>query len=85
MTTLPSSDLPLPSAATAPSDTVVEFLRALAAYDVDAALDLVADDLVYSNVSLPTIYGKDSGSTAASSWVPTGRSRCGATPSTGST
>ncbi len=55
MTTLPSPDLPLASSATAPADTVVEFLRALAAYDVDAALDLVADDLVYANVSLPTI------------------------------
>src|ERR1700735_5113051 len=58
MTTLPSPDLPLSSSATAPADTVIEFLRALAAYDVDAALDLVADDLVYSNVSLPTIYGQ---------------------------
>ena len=31
----------------------------MARYDVDAALELVADDLVYANVSLPTLYGKD--------------------------
>ncbi len=73
MTTLPSPDLPLPSAATAPADTVVEFLRALAAYDVDAALDLVADDLVYSNVSLPTIYGKDRLESIARPWLRPGR------------
>ena len=42
-----------------PVDIVVAFLRALARYDVDAALELVADDLVYANVSLPTLYGKD--------------------------
>ena len=37
----------------------MRFLRALAAFDVDAALDLVDEDLVYINVSLPTIYGRD--------------------------
>ena len=73
MTTVPSPDLPLPSAATAPGDTVVEFLRALAAYDVDAALDLVADNLVYSNVSLPTIYGKDRLESIARPWLRPGR------------
>ena len=69
MTTLPSPDLPLASSATAPADTVVEFLRALAAYDVDAALDLVADDLVYANVSLPTIYGRDRLERIARPWL----------------
>ena len=59
MTTLPSPDRSLSSSATAPADTVVEFLRALAAYDLDAALDLVTDDLVYTNVSLPTLYGRE--------------------------
>jgi limonene-1,2-epoxide hydrolase len=73
MTTLPSPDLPLSSSATAPADTVVEFLRALAAYDIDAALDLVADDLVYSNVSLPTIYGKDRLESIARPWLRPGR------------
>jgi limonene-1,2-epoxide hydrolase len=58
MTTLPDPELSL-TTTDAPADTVVEFLRALTAYDVDAALDLVSDDLVYANVSLPTIYGRD--------------------------
>jgi limonene-1,2-epoxide hydrolase len=78
MTTLPSPeppspDLPLSSSATAPADTVVEFLRALAAYDVDAALDLVADDLVYANVSLPTIYGRERLEGIARPWLRPGR------------
>ena len=42
-----------------PADLVVRFLRAWAHDDVDGALDLVTDDLVYANVSLPTIYGRD--------------------------
>jgi len=41
-----------------PADVVVDFLRALASYDVDAAMELVADDLVYANVTLPTLYGR---------------------------
>ena len=57
MTTLPSPEPPAAHPAAEPADVVVRFLRALAAFDVDAALDLVADDLVYANVSLPTIYG----------------------------
>jgi limonene-1,2-epoxide hydrolase len=52
---------------------VVEFLRALAAYDVDGALDLVAEDLVYSNVSLPTIYGRDRLERIARPWLRPGR------------
>lgn len=43
----------------APAVIVVDFLRALAAYDVDSALELVDDDLVYANVTLPTLYGKE--------------------------
>ena len=73
MTTLPSSDLPLSSQATAPADTVVEFLRALAAYDVDAALDLVADDIEYINVSLPPIHGRDRIERIARPWLRPGR------------
>jgi limonene-1,2-epoxide hydrolase len=61
------------STATESIDVVVEFLRALAAYDVDAALDLVADDLVYSNVSLPTIHGRDRLERIARPWLRPGR------------
>jgi limonene-1,2-epoxide hydrolase len=39
-------------------EVVVDFLLALADYDLDAALDLVADDLEYINVSLPTVHGR---------------------------
>jgi limonene-1,2-epoxide hydrolase len=39
-------------------EVVVDFLLALADYDLDAALDLVTDDLEYINVSLPTIHGR---------------------------
>jgi limonene-1,2-epoxide hydrolase len=42
-----------------PADVVVAFLDAFARSDLDAALDLVADDLAYTNVSLPTVHGKD--------------------------
>ena len=38
--------------------TVVAFLTALAASDVDGAGALLADDVVYSNVGLPTIRGR---------------------------
>lgn len=48
-----------PAPTSAPADVVVAFLRALAAFDIDGALVLVQDDLVYTNVSLPTIYGRD--------------------------
>jgi len=42
-----------------PAEVVVAFLHALAAFDIDGALALVHDDLVYTNVSLPTIHGRD--------------------------
>ncbi len=75
MTTLPTPEPePTPtSTATESADVVVEFLRALAAYDLDAALDLVADDLVYSNVSLPTIHGRDRLERIARPWLRPGR------------
>jgi limonene-1,2-epoxide hydrolase len=73
MTTLPSPEPQPTSIAIESADVVVEFLRALAAYDVDAALDLVADDLVYSNVSLPTIYGRDRLERIARPWLRPGR------------
>lgn len=75
MTTLPTPE-PAPSStstAAESADVVVEFLRALAAYDLDAALDLVADDLVYSNVSLPTIHGRDRLERIARPWLRPGR------------
>jgi limonene-1,2-epoxide hydrolase len=40
------------------SDIVTAILGALQDGDVDAVIDLVAEDIVYSNVSLPTIRGK---------------------------
>ncbi len=42
-----------------PEETVTHFLTAMQQGDVDAAIALVDDDIVYSNVSLPTIRGKD--------------------------
>jgi limonene-1,2-epoxide hydrolase len=41
-----------------PEEVVIDFLLALAHNDLDAALDLVTEDLEYSNVSLPTIHGR---------------------------
>jgi limonene-1,2-epoxide hydrolase len=48
-----------PAATAAPADVVVSFLEAWARFDVDAALDLVTEDLEYINVSLPTIHGRE--------------------------
>jgi limonene-1,2-epoxide hydrolase len=39
--------------------TVEKFLNALAEEDFDAVEAALADDLVYQNVGLPTIYGRD--------------------------
>lgn len=41
-----------------PIDVVQRFLGALAEGDTEIAVSLVADELVYANVSLPTISGK---------------------------
>jgi limonene-1,2-epoxide hydrolase len=41
-----------------PAHVVTAFLEALAVADTETAVDLVADDLIYENVSLPTIRGK---------------------------
>ena len=51
-----------------PTDVVRRFLDALARGDVEQAVSLVDDDLVYSNVSLPTIRGKDRFAKAAASY-----------------
>ncbi len=47
------------SAAPDPAAVVTDFLHALERFDLDAALDLVDDDLVYVNVTLPTLRGRD--------------------------
>src|ERR1700758_5540304 len=48
-------------AATAkPADVVRAFLLALEAGELDAALGLLAEDVVYTNVSLPTIRSRAS-------------------------
>ena len=54
---MPSTDMS-DTATDGPARVVRRFLEALAAADVDTAVDLVADDIVYQNVSLPTIHGK---------------------------
>jgi limonene-1,2-epoxide hydrolase len=73
MTTPPSPESPVSQPAADPAEVVLRFLRALAAFDVDAALDLVADDLVYTNVSLPTIRGRDRLERIARPWLRPGR------------
>lgn len=60
---MPHGLLPIAAADAAPGLTdpqaVVEaFLAALMASDLEAALELVDDDLVYVNVGLPTIHGR---------------------------
>jgi limonene-1,2-epoxide hydrolase len=47
------------SASPDPATVVTGFLRALTEYDLDAALEVVTEDLAYINVSLPTIHGRD--------------------------
>jgi limonene-1,2-epoxide hydrolase len=47
------------SAKAAPADVVVEFLEAWGRWDIDRVLELVTEDLEYTNVSLPTIRGRD--------------------------
>ncbi len=44
--------------AASPADTVRDFLLALQAGDLDRALSRVHEDVVYTNVSLPTVYGR---------------------------
>jgi limonene-1,2-epoxide hydrolase len=45
-------------AATQPAEVVQSFLLALQAGELDRALALLAEDVVYTNVSLPTIRGR---------------------------
>jgi limonene-1,2-epoxide hydrolase len=48
-----------PQAGSAPSLVVERFLELLRAADVDAAVELLATEVVYSNVGLPTIHGRE--------------------------
>ncbi|HEY1831239.1 MAG TPA: limonene-1,2-epoxide hydrolase family protein [Acidimicrobiales bacterium] len=48
-----------------PVEVVTRFLDAMQDGDVETVIELVADDIVYSNVSLPTIRGKERFSRAA--------------------
>lgn len=54
----PAGQRTVERAATTSADTVRRFLQALADGDVDTVLALVDDDIVYENVSLPTIRGR---------------------------
>jgi limonene-1,2-epoxide hydrolase len=51
-----------------PEEIVTDFLNAMEEGDVEAAIALVADEIVYTNVSLPTIRGKDRFGRAARSY-----------------
>jgi limonene-1,2-epoxide hydrolase len=42
-----------------PTEIVERFLTGLAAGEIDTAIDLLASDVVYSNVSLPTVHGRE--------------------------
>jgi limonene-1,2-epoxide hydrolase len=42
-----------------PTQVVERFLTLLAEGEIDAAVDLLATDIVYSNVSLPTVRGRE--------------------------
>lgn len=42
-----------------PTQVVEQFLSRLAAGEIDAAADLLASDVEYSNVSLPTVWGRE--------------------------
>jgi limonene-1,2-epoxide hydrolase len=44
---------------TTPTAVVERFLELLAAADLDGALQLVAKDIEYTNVSLPTVHGRE--------------------------
>jgi limonene-1,2-epoxide hydrolase len=44
----------------APPEHIVErFLQLLALREVDAAVDVLSEDVVYTNVSLPTLHGRE--------------------------
>lgn len=53
-----SAQTSVPTSPTEPAEVVRSFLLALQAGELDKALALLADDVVYTNVSLPTIRGR---------------------------
>jgi limonene-1,2-epoxide hydrolase len=57
-TSTPAGSTPAHDTSTDPAVVVRAFLLALGAGELDVALDLLADDVVYMNVSLPTIRGR---------------------------
>lgn len=58
---MPTGLLPTPAErpTSDPQAVAESFLAALAAADLDGAMSLLADDVVYTNVGLPTIRGRD--------------------------
>lgn len=48
-----------PQAEAPPEHTVERFLQLLAVSEIDAAADVLSADVVYTNVSLPTIHGRE--------------------------
>jgi limonene-1,2-epoxide hydrolase len=55
----PSEELDEQGAPKTPTAVVERFLELLAAADLDGALELVAADIEYENVSLPTVHGRE--------------------------
>jgi limonene-1,2-epoxide hydrolase len=54
-----SEHLAQPGTPTTPTAVVESFLDLLAAADLEGALQLVAADIEYENVSLPTVHGRE--------------------------
>jgi limonene-1,2-epoxide hydrolase len=54
-----SENLDQAATSTMPTAVVERFLQLLAAADLDAAMKLVAPDVEYENVSLPTVHGRE--------------------------
>jgi limonene-1,2-epoxide hydrolase len=67
-----SASSPEPTQATSPSQIVTAFLQAMAAGDMERAVELIDEDIVYQNVSLPTIRGKRRFSIGAQKFVERG-------------
>ena len=59
MTSRPAPSRSALTTPTAPQAVVEAFLDALADPDLERAAELLADDVVYSNVGLPTIVGRE--------------------------
>src|SRR6476619_4948877 len=55
---LPDAILSSNGSALTPPQVAEQFLRRLAASDLDGALELIDDDILYTNVSLPSVKGK---------------------------